>query len=68
MIRLMTMLAARTALMIQKAIWVQLRFRVLRLRLAKGMNLLVVCGRIIPQVGYDAKQKTGLTLLFLPPG
>jgi hypothetical protein len=68
MIRLVTMLAARTALMIQKAVWVQLRFRVLRLRLAKEMNLLVVCGWIIPQVGCDAKQQTGLIPMFLPSG
>ena len=47
-IRLMTMLAARTALMIQKRVWLALRLRRRRLRLLTRINLLKI-GQIIPQ-------------------
>jgi hypothetical protein len=48
MIRLTTMLAARTALMIQKRVWLALRLRRRRLRLLTETNLLKI-GQIIPQ-------------------
>lgn len=61
MIRLMTMLAARTALMIQKRVWLALRLRRRRLRLLTEINLLKI-GQIIPQVVGDASYKPCLTL------
>jgi hypothetical protein len=46
-IRLMTMLAARTALMIQNRVWLAVRLRRRRLRLLTEINLLKI-GQIIP--------------------
>jgi hypothetical protein len=61
MIRLMTMLAARTALMIQKRVWLALRLRRLRLRLLTETNLLKI-GQIVPHMVSNETHKASLAL------